>query len=206
MDPVQPRPSQKEILDYRAGKMGISAVPGSGKTWTLSRLAADIITSGVLADEQEILIVTLTNSAVDNFKYRIDNFLRTEKRRVLMPNYRVRTLHGLAHDLVRERPELVNLDNSFQIIDDRAADNIRKQVAASWLQNHPDSFNTYLNPSLDEKQIDRVFREQIPKLIENIANIFIRSAKDLQLTPDRFKAHLDRLPVSLPLTQLGYDV
>ena len=28
------RPSQEEILAYQGGKMGISAVPGSGKTWT----------------------------------------------------------------------------------------------------------------------------------------------------------------------------
>ena len=43
------RPSQTSILRYRGGKMGISAVPGAGKTFTLSALAAQIITSGALA-------------------------------------------------------------------------------------------------------------------------------------------------------------
>ena len=38
--PFQPRPKQQEVLDYAAGKMGVSAVPGSGKTVTLSALAA----------------------------------------------------------------------------------------------------------------------------------------------------------------------
>jgi DNA helicase-2/ATP-dependent DNA helicase PcrA len=33
--------------------------------------------------------------------------------------YRVRTLHGLAHDIVRERPDLAGLSDSFAIIDDR---------------------------------------------------------------------------------------
>jgi len=33
------RASQQEIMTYRGGLMGISAVPGSGKTWTLSQLA-----------------------------------------------------------------------------------------------------------------------------------------------------------------------
>ena len=47
--------------------MGVSAVPGSGKTETLSRLAAQLIAGGGLAGHQEVLVVTLVNSAVDNF-------------------------------------------------------------------------------------------------------------------------------------------
>ena len=63
---AQPRLAQAEVLRYRSGRMGVAAVPGSGKTWTLSQLAADLIASNQLADNQEVLIVTLVNSAVDN--------------------------------------------------------------------------------------------------------------------------------------------
>src|SRR5512137_1077784 len=92
-----PRISQREILRYRGGTLGISAVPGSGKTHILSALTAQIISSGVLNMDQEVLIVTLVNSAVDNFSNRISGFI---KQRGLIPHlgYRVRTLHGLAHD------------------------------------------------------------------------------------------------------------
>ena len=203
---IQPRPSQQEILDYRAGKMGISAVPGSGKTWTLSRLAADIIASDALGDDQEVLIVTLTNSAVDNFKYRIDSFLKGQERRVLIPKYRVRTLHGLAHDLVRERPELVNLDTNFQIMDDRVADGIRSQVAEAWLRGHPDAFEEFLNPDLEASKQDWIRREKLPVLVEKIALSFIRSAKDMQLTPERLRTQLERLPVPLVLAEMGCDL
>ena len=41
--PFIPRPAQKEILQYTHGRMGIAAVPGSGKTHTLSYLAASLI-------------------------------------------------------------------------------------------------------------------------------------------------------------------
>src|SRR5512136_522817 len=120
---VQLRPAQEEIMRYRSGKMGVSAVPGSGKTWTLSLLAAEIIASGVLADDQEVLIVTLVNSAVDNFYQRVSGFVSSAG---LLPNlgYRVRTLHGLAHDIVRERPGLVGLADDFQIIDERLTEQI----------------------------------------------------------------------------------
>ena len=39
MSDFEPRPGQQKVLAYRAGKMGISAVPGSGKTRTLAELA-----------------------------------------------------------------------------------------------------------------------------------------------------------------------
>ena len=63
----QPRIMQREVLRYTTGRMGVSAVPGSGKTHTLSALAARLIADGWVAEYQEILIVTLANSAVNNF-------------------------------------------------------------------------------------------------------------------------------------------
>jgi len=119
-----PRLAQKKILAYRGGTMGISAVPGSGKTWTLSLLTAELIKSGIMSVDQEVLVVTLVNSAVDNFSQRISSFLQDMG---LLPSlgYRVRTLHGLAHDIVKERPDLVGLDSKFQIIDEREADRIK---------------------------------------------------------------------------------
>jgi len=71
-----PRPKQAEILSYESGMMGVAAVPGSGKTHTLSYLAALLITKGLVSEDQEILVVTLVNSAVENFSNRISQFIR----------------------------------------------------------------------------------------------------------------------------------
>lgn len=96
------RPRQQEVVDYDGGRMGVSAVPGSGKTFTLARLAAKLVGSGRLEDDQEVLIVTLVNSAVDNFRMQVDTAIEEME---LLPGvgYRVRTLHGLAYDIVRDR-------------------------------------------------------------------------------------------------------
>src|SRR4030043_1854407 len=147
------RPKQQEILRYTHGRMGISAVPGSGKTWTLSFLAADLLKRAVLQDDQEILIVTLINSAVDNFYNRVGSFIEA---RGLIPNigYRVRTLHGLAHDIVRERPELLRLDTNFQIIDERESDSIRDGVAQTWLSSHPGELDPYLAPLMADGEVN----------------------------------------------------
>ena len=120
-----PRPSQEKILAYIGGRLGIAAVPGAGKTHTLSALAAKLIADGRIGYNQEVLVVTLVNSAVDNFAQRIGSFVQQQG---LIPHlgYRVRTLHGLAHDIVREKPGRVGLEERFSIIDERESDLIRR--------------------------------------------------------------------------------
>jgi DNA helicase-2/ATP-dependent DNA helicase PcrA len=203
MTEFSPRPHQKDILTYTHGTMGISAVPGSGKTWTLSALGAKFITDGILAEGQEILIVTLTNSAVDNFSSRIIEFLQYGKYTPLIPPFRVRTLHGLAHDIVRERPDLVGLDSNFVIIDEREAEQIRDDIATSWLHANPSKLGPFISQAIDENQMDWIRREQLPLLLKSITYAFNRTAKDMQLSPAQILDELDRLPIPLPLAEMG---
>jgi DNA helicase-2/ATP-dependent DNA helicase PcrA len=200
-----PRPKQQEILAYQGGKMGISAVPGSGKTQILSLLAAQIIASGILEDEQEVLIVTLVNSAVDNFAIRVGDLI---KERGLLPNlgYRVRTLHGLAHDIVRERPDLLGLSEDFQIIDERDANQIREGAALAWLKANPYALDDYLDSELEEGKLDWVRRDRLPRMISDVALAIIRLAKDQERTPEDLRARLEQLPVQLPLAQMGCEI
>ncbi|HEX6036168.1 MAG TPA: ATP-dependent helicase, partial [Anaerolineales bacterium] len=199
-----PRPSQQEILKYTGGRLGIAAVPGAGKTQILSALAAQIIASGALADDQEVLIVTLVNSAVDNFEARVKRFFDNPLQALY--RYRVRTLHGLAHDIVREKPGHVGLDERFGIIDEREADFIRREAVKSWLSVHAESLDDYLDPGMDEHKRDWVRRDQLPEMLSNLALAFIRSSKDRRLTPEKLRALLDRQPAPLPLAELGLEI
>jgi DNA helicase-2/ATP-dependent DNA helicase PcrA len=196
------RPAQQKIMAYRSGKMGVSAVPGSGKTWTLSLLASEIVASGQLADDQEVLVVTLVNSAVDNFYQRVSSNVQ-EKGLFPYMGYRVRTLHGLAHDIVRERPDLVNLEDRFQILDEREAANICKEAAQTWLHTHPYDLDDYFDSEIEEGRQDWVRREQLLDLVSGIALSVIRYAKDLRLSPERLRERLDQTPISLPLAEMG---
>ncbi len=201
-DEVMLRPAQREIMAYRSGKMAVSAVPGSGKTWTLSLLASEVVASGQLAEDQEVLIVTLVNSAVDNFYQRVSSNVQAKGLFPYM-GYRVRTLHGLSHDIVRERPDLANLEDKFQILDDREADNICREAAKTWLHSHAFDLDDYLNPELDEGRKEWVRREPLLDLVSEITLGVIRYAKDLRLTPERLKERLDQLPIPLPLAEMG---
>jgi len=197
-----PRPSQQNILRYTGGRLGIAAVPGAGKTHILSALAAQIIHSGALQDDQEVLIVTLVNSAVDNFEARIKRFFDNPLQALY--KYRVRTLHGLAHDIVREKPARVGLEERFSIIDEREAGFIRRESVNAWLASH--SLDEYLDPALDQSKMDWVRRDQLPNMLDSLALAFIRSSKDRLLTPESLRAKLDQSPAPLPLAELGYSI
>ncbi|MCS6995176.1 MAG: ATP-dependent helicase [Anaerolineales bacterium] len=199
------RPSQAEILRYRSGKMGIAAVPGAGKTFTLSALAAQIIASGVLQPDQEVLIVTLVNAAVDNFSARIGHLV---EQRGLIPHlgYRVRTLHGLAHDIVREKPTLAGLEERFQILDERESEFLIAQAADAWLATHTELLiANYFKNELDDYQRNKAQRESLPDLVHSLAAAFIRSAKNRRLTPETLRQKLDTAP-SLPLAEMGWAI
>ncbi|HET9588839.1 MAG TPA: ATP-dependent helicase [Anaerolineales bacterium] len=199
-----PRPSQEQILRYRGGRLGIAAVPGAGKTQILSALAAQIIASGMLNEDQEVLIVTLVNSAVDNFEARVKRFFDNPLQALY--RYRVRTLHGLAHDIVREKPARVGLEERFAILDEREADFIRREAVNAWLSAHAESLDDYLDPALDESKRDWVRRQQLPDMISSLALAFIRSSKDRRLTPEKLRALLDQQPAPLPLAELGLEI
>lgn len=185
--------------------MGVSAVPGSGKTWTLSMLAAKLVLEAGLQDDQEVLIVTLVNSAVDNFSRRVGSIMRGAG---YLPNigYRVRTLHGLAHDIVRERPDLIGLSDDFQIIDQQDAQDILQAAAQGWLNENVNQLDSFLSQSLDESRIRWVKRDRYPYLVVNIAANFIKLAKDLQLPPQNVRYTLDVFPEKLTLMEMGVAI
>ncbi len=202
---IKLRPGQKDVLRYQGGKMGISAVPGSGKTWTLAYLAANLIKIGAIEPDQEILVVTLVNAAVDNFSSRISAQLQREN---LLPGYgyRVRTLHGLANDIVHERPDLAGLSTSYQILDEVEASRIKSRLAQDWLNAHQDFFEPFL--AYEEYQRTKVYENKynLPGMMVAIANAFIRLAKDRELTPAALRGHLSDSPIPLPLVEMGADI
>ena len=200
----RPRPKQLEILKYTSGKMGISAVPGSGKTQTLSYLAANLLFEGKIEDDQEILVVTLVNSAVNNFSTRISGFMESFG---LLPGvgYRVKTLHGLAHDIVRERPDLVGLGNEFEIIDEHETNRILDTSVESWLKRNPNFIDRWGKPEYTNN-LNRNQKSDWQSAVSSVCTNFIRTAKDLQLSPQEIYARLSDLKIDDSLLNLGADI
>jgi len=66
---IIPREDQKPVLDYLSGKMGISAVPGAGKTTILLALIIKLLERGI--NPERIFVLTYMDSAARNFRERI---------------------------------------------------------------------------------------------------------------------------------------
>lgn len=203
---VKLRPSQKEVYNYSSGKMGIVAVPGSGKTFTLSMLAAKLVAGDFLQDGQEVLIVTLTNSAVNNFKQSIAARL---KELGLPPGlrYRVRTLHGIANDLLHERLDLAGLPNQFEIYAEREQERALNAIAQTWLVNHP-QFRSQWQPTTPDESghLESGGQTNWIDIIQSIAAAFIKQSKDLGLTPAAIRQRMTALHHPDPLLEMGCEL
>lgn len=199
----KPRKSQEQILQYTGGLLGISAVPGSGKTHVLSALAAKLLVEDRVNFGQEILIVTLVNSAVENFSTRIERFVKDNG---LFPNtgYRVRTLHGLAFDILKEDPSLVGLDSGFSIIDEKEGEQIRSMIVKRWIQNNEQSIDLLLRDDLSQTKKAQITGYDLGLALEKFALAFIKTAKDVQLTPELLqKKCVSDSPL---LLKIGYEM
>lgn len=198
------RPNQARILEYDHGKMGISAVPGSGKTFTLSALAAQLILRGKIESEQEILIVTLVNSAVENFSSRIGELMRNAG---LLENvgYRVRTLHGLAHDIVRERPDLAQVSNQFTIADDMETYRMIEQISVQYTRTHPEVEEFLVKPDVDKRKVHQK-KNGWDDLITKLNQDFINQAKDLDIEADVLAERMKKHHFSDILLDMAIDV
>ncbi|MFP3897498.1 MAG: ATP-dependent helicase [Anaerolineales bacterium] len=174
------RPQQAEVLDYQRGRLAISAVPGSGKTLTLSLLAVKIILEGRLGDEGEILVVTVQNSAVDNISQRIRRLLRAQK---LPPvGYHVCTLHKLASDILRERYDLAGVEEDFFIVDGAETRRMLHNAAGAWISRHDAWWRSFL-PQANAREQDHL--EQLwRREIEEIGRQVTKLCKHLRLSPE----------------------
>lgn len=116
MNNINYRQDQLPIMSYEGGTMAVPAVPGAGKTFIVTNLVAKLLREGK-HDNSKILILTYMNSAVNNFKGRIkklliDNEIKEEN------SYEVMTIHSLAVKIIKEKPEVVMLNEEFSIADD----------------------------------------------------------------------------------------
>ncbi|MCS6774750.1 MAG: ATP-dependent helicase, partial [Thermoflexales bacterium] len=186
------RPEQAEIARYRGGLLAVSAVPGSGKTHTLAALAVNLIAEA-LPPESEVLVVTFTNSAVDNIRARIRRFLKA--RNLPDGGYRVFTLHSLANAILRERPDLAGLTDDYRVDDEISGRQAMPDAAKGYIVENHAYWQSFLPTNLDDRQRQKAL-EGWQETTERLGYEITRLAKNLKLTPADLKALMAKQPVS----------
>lgn len=121
---IIPRPDQKPVLDYKKGYMGISAVPGAGKTTILLALIINLLDRGI--NPEHIFVLTYMDSAARNFRERIKNVRKNSSK---LPN--ISTIHGLALRILKENGnyEKLGLSGDFEICDDSQRGRILREIS-----------------------------------------------------------------------------
>lgn len=168
------RPGQIEVANYSGGYLAVPAVPGSGKTTCLAYLVARLIKEN---PGDRILVVTVMRSAVANFKHKISDFLAEMG---LPPRgYEVKTLHSLALQILKEKPEFMLVNEAFEIIEEGTQKAILRQITESWLANNEDRWVAFLKRGDDYRDN---WRKRIVSMIsETIKRIKLQGLSERQI-------------------------
>lgn len=122
-----PRDDQEPVLEYKSGKMAISAVPGAGKTTILLELVIKLLNDGI--QPENIFVLTYMESAARNFRERIQN---SNQELSQLPN--ISTIHGLALKILKENAnfERLGLNADFEICDDTQRSRILRELSTKF--------------------------------------------------------------------------
>ena len=121
---IIPRDDQKPVMEYKSGRLGISAVPGAGKTTILLALIIKLLEQG--AEPEKIFVLTYMDSAARNFRERIKAVSKNSSK---LPN--ISTIHGLALRILKENGnyEKLGLSADFEICDDSQRGRILREIS-----------------------------------------------------------------------------
>ncbi|MEE2657821.1 MAG: ATP-dependent helicase [Candidatus Latescibacterota bacterium] len=188
----QPRRGQREIMQYRGGRMGVAAVPGSGKTTTITVLAAELLQlrargEGPLAPNGEVLIVTYQNAAVDTLRSRIAQELMN--RGLPRTGYDIRTLHSLSYGIVQTYPGHAGTTADFRVLDDRRQRELVDRAVLEWNADNTAIWGR-LAPG-DSGYYHQRWESTWSRIAGDIARSVIATAKNLRLTPSQLQARLE---------------
>ncbi len=180
------RPAQIEILKYESGKLAVSAVPGSGKTFSLSLLAAQILSKGLIAGDrgQSVLVVTYLNASVERFRASI----RRQLASLDLPNigFEVRTLHSLGFEIVQMAESGFAIGgSSMSVLDMSQINRLLAESTALAIHQHPKLWNSFIGG--DQPRSSAKWRTTL----EDIAGPFIKNAKNHCIDAEEIIAQLD---------------
>lgn len=158
-----PTPSQEAVIKYPYipnSTLKVIAGPGSGKTYTLLSKVCELICTGAVRPE-EILIVSLTNKAVDNIIFNLldmfdssANEISTESIEEIVSQIGIYTIHGLANRVVIENEGLVS------VIEETGWRGLLKLLPSDFRRRHTSSRSA---TTITPKEFERMFKEYLVK-------------------------------------------
>ncbi|WP_320045649.1 ATP-dependent helicase [uncultured Ilyobacter sp.] len=172
------REEQKKILKYRDGRLGIPAVPGAGKTFILSHLAAKLIEEE-LGEGEEILILTYMNSSVINFKNRIKEILSSKGG--IKKRFQVMTIHKLTNEILRDNLYKIGLSNEYKTITNSNMFHLISMAINDYKKDNQNEIDYFIEPSEKSEKSYKKWNDELIRIILRL----ISRCKNLSISPER---------------------
>ena len=208
MNGFRPRPGQREILDYAGGRMGVSAVPGSGKTAAVVALTAHLLSrrgsgpSPLVPSGGRVLVVTYQTAAADHLRVRIREQLGQNTPEAA---FDVRTLHSLSYGILKSHPGQAGTTADFQVVDERAGADLLEKAVRKWNAAHREEWRRLAPADRDPAEWQRTWLE----IATGVARRVISEAKNRRRGVAALEAELASLPPAGPedlFLRLGLSV
>ncbi|MEB3310375.1 MAG: ATP-dependent helicase [Snowella sp.] len=179
------RDGQRCLADWQGGEMAVSAVPGAGKSHSLSVAAAIAIANHQLQANRQLLIVTYTRSAAAAIKAKIK--ARLKELQLPAVGFMVQTLHGLALNIASRHPEAsgLNLDNQT-LLTPNINHRILRDAVEQWIRANPITYQLLLEAQpFDGEETEKLRRQSVlrTEVLPNLTHIVVREAKSSGLSP-----------------------
>ena len=181
------RSGQRGLGNWRGGEMAVSAVPGAGKSHSLSVAAAIAIAQNQLHSRRQLVVVTYTRSAAANIKSKIRDRLKD----LMLPpgGFVVHTLHGLALNIANSRRELSGLDlDKVTIVVPNMGHRLIRGAVERWIVQHPQQYQRLLEGvQFDGEETERLRRQSVlrTEVLPGLTNTVVREAKSSGLMPEQ---------------------
>ena len=183
------RTGQQGLAYWRGGEMAVSAVPGAGKSHSLSVAAAIAIAQNHLHSRKQLVVVTYTRSAAANIKSKIRDRLKD----LMLPpgGFVVHTLHGLALNIANSQKELSGLDlDRVTIVVPNMGHRIIRGAVEKWIAEHPRQYQRLLEGvQFDGEETERLRRQSVlrTEVLPGLTNTVVREAKSSGLLPEQLE-------------------
>lgn len=118
---MNPNSQQQLIIDHFQGPCLVMAVPGSGKTASVTERTKKLVVDRRV-DPRSILCITFTNKAANEMKLRIGKAVGGEAASKMT----ISTFHSLCARILRSNAELIGLTKNYTIYDDDQRERLLK--------------------------------------------------------------------------------
>ncbi len=183
------RTGQQSLASWNGGEMAVAAVPGAGKSHSLSVAAAIAIARNQLHSRRQLVIVTYTRSAAANIKSKI----RDRLKELMLPpgGFVVHTLHGLALNIANSRKELSGLDlDNVTLVVPNTGHRIIRGAVERWIAEHPRQYQRLLEGvQFDGEETERLRRQSVlrTEVLSGLTYTVVREAKSSGLLPEQLQ-------------------